>query len=208
MTLDSAVIDLTGAFEYGQGYVALSRVRSLAGLFLIGYNERALQVHPEILSVDTHFRDGSMDSEIALTALSVDERSRQHKQFIINYGGSFDAVEVEEKKVRAKKKSSVKKNLTYAATLDLFKQGKTIPEIIEARGLAESTIAGHIEKLYIDGKLEKSEILRIIPDHLIEVLPRIQQGLKESEGYRLTPVYEKFKGKYSFMELRLARMLM
>ncbi len=43
MSLDAAVIDLGKAFEYGQGYVALSRLRSLAGLYLLGLNERALR---------------------------------------------------------------------------------------------------------------------------------------------------------------------
>ena len=46
MSLDAAVIDLARAFEYGQGYVALSRLRTLAGLHLLGLNERALRVHP------------------------------------------------------------------------------------------------------------------------------------------------------------------
>ena len=46
MSLDAAVIDLPRAFEYGQGYVALSRLRKLSGLHLLGLNERALRVHP------------------------------------------------------------------------------------------------------------------------------------------------------------------
>ncbi|MEK7615560.1 MAG: PIF1 family DEAD/DEAH box helicase, partial [Patescibacteria group bacterium] len=49
MSLDAAVMDLSSVFEFGQGYVALSRVRRLSGLFLLGWNERAFEVHPEIL---------------------------------------------------------------------------------------------------------------------------------------------------------------
>jgi ATP-dependent DNA helicase PIF1 len=59
MSLDAAVMDLSNAFEYGQGYVALSRVRSLSGLHLLGWNERALRVHPEALAKDGDFRRAS-----------------------------------------------------------------------------------------------------------------------------------------------------
>lgn len=56
MSLDSASIDLSGAFEFGQGYVALSRVRSLSGLYLMGLNDRALAMHPRVIEEDKIFR--------------------------------------------------------------------------------------------------------------------------------------------------------
>ena len=59
MSLDAAVIDLSRAFEYGQGYVALSRLRRLDGLHLLGLNERALRVHPEAVEKDAAFRAAS-----------------------------------------------------------------------------------------------------------------------------------------------------
>lgn len=59
MSLDAAVIDLSRAFEYGQGYVALSRLRSLKGLYLMGLNERALRVHPKAVEKDAEFRAAS-----------------------------------------------------------------------------------------------------------------------------------------------------
>jgi ATP-dependent exoDNAse (exonuclease V) alpha subunit len=60
MSLDAAVMDLSQSFAYGQGYVALSRVRSLTGLYLLGLNRRALKVHPEILEQDRKFRQASL----------------------------------------------------------------------------------------------------------------------------------------------------
>ncbi|MDP2655138.1 MAG: PIF1 family DEAD/DEAH box helicase, partial [bacterium] len=59
MSMDCAIMDLSKAFEYGQGYVALSRVRRLSGVYLTGLNARALQVHPEILEKDRDFRAAS-----------------------------------------------------------------------------------------------------------------------------------------------------
>ncbi len=66
MSLDEAVIDLAKAFEYGQGYVALSRLRSLAGLHLLGLNERALRVHPAAVEKDAEFRAASETAQTAL----------------------------------------------------------------------------------------------------------------------------------------------
>ncbi len=64
MSLDEAVIDLSQVFEFGQGYVALSRVRRLSGLHLLGWNERAFKVHPEVLAKDKLFRLASSNAEI------------------------------------------------------------------------------------------------------------------------------------------------
>jgi len=53
MSMDAAAVDLSTAFAYGQGYVALSRVRRYSGLYLLGLNARALEVHPEVLTMRT-----------------------------------------------------------------------------------------------------------------------------------------------------------
>jgi ATP-dependent DNA helicase PIF1 len=73
MSLDAAVIDLSRAFEYGQGYVALSRLRTLSGLHLLGLNERALRVHPEAVTKDAEFRAASETAHQKLSQLAMDK---------------------------------------------------------------------------------------------------------------------------------------
>jgi len=52
MTLDAAEIDLSRSFGYGMGYVALSRLTSLEGLFLMGINDMAYRLDPAIFAYD------------------------------------------------------------------------------------------------------------------------------------------------------------
>jgi ATP-dependent DNA helicase PIF1 len=59
MSLDAAEIDLGKAFTPGMGYVALSRVRSLDGLYLRAINAMALTMHPEIYELDAWLRQQS-----------------------------------------------------------------------------------------------------------------------------------------------------
>jgi len=57
MSLDAASVDLSRAFEHGQGYVALSRVRSLEGLHLEGMNDKTFSMHPRVIAKDKEFRE-------------------------------------------------------------------------------------------------------------------------------------------------------
>ncbi|HWB34099.1 MAG TPA: PIF1 family ATP-dependent DNA helicase [Candidatus Paceibacterota bacterium] len=91
MSLDAAHMDLRQAFEYGQGYVALSRVRTLSGLSLAGLNERALEVHPEITEKDRELRAASDAARRAFFALPESELSQMQINFIKACGGSAEA---------------------------------------------------------------------------------------------------------------------
>jgi ATP-dependent exoDNAse (exonuclease V) alpha subunit len=87
MSLDSAVMDLSQVFEYGQGYVALSRVRRLSGLYLLGLNEQALKVSPEILEQDIVFKDHSEEAVKVFGGLTKDKLKKMHANFVTACGG-------------------------------------------------------------------------------------------------------------------------
>jgi ATP-dependent DNA helicase PIF1 len=57
-TLDMAVMDLGNTvFEYGQMYVALSRVKTMEGLFLEGFNPKKIKANPKVIEFyETTFR--------------------------------------------------------------------------------------------------------------------------------------------------------
>jgi ATP-dependent exoDNAse (exonuclease V) alpha subunit len=59
MSLDAAEIDLSKSFAYGMGYVALSRVKSLEGIRLLGINPKAFMVDSEIAKFDEALKKSS-----------------------------------------------------------------------------------------------------------------------------------------------------
>ncbi len=87
MSLDAAYIDLKNAFVEGQGYVALSRVRTLAGVYLSGWNRMALTVHPEVLAADSELRDRSTQTRQAFAVIASSELKNMHGNFLSACGG-------------------------------------------------------------------------------------------------------------------------
>ena len=57
MSLDTAEIDLSKSFERGMGYVALSRVRTLNGIRLMGINQLAVKVNQQVVEKDKEFKN-------------------------------------------------------------------------------------------------------------------------------------------------------
>jgi len=82
MSLDSAEIDLSKTFEYGMGYVALSRVRSLEGITLMGINELALKVNEEATKLDKELYSKSLKDLEEYSKLSKKEIKKLQKDFI------------------------------------------------------------------------------------------------------------------------------
>ena len=63
MTLDRARMDLRRTFAPGMGYVALSRIESMDGLYLDGINDPAFLVSPQAVGLDGILRDRSQMAE-------------------------------------------------------------------------------------------------------------------------------------------------
>jgi len=130
MTLDEAEIDLSKTFEKGQGYVALSRLKKLENLQLIGFR----------------FKDLSEDAD---NAHKLQELELQANSFISANGGITNPKEITKTKNRLKEKAAGKIS-TYEATLIHLKQSVPLKDIAEIRGLSVGTIAGHLIKIRKD----------------------------------------------------------
>ena len=196
MSLDEAVMDLSDVFEFGQGYVALSRVRRLTGVYIVGWNIRAFQVHPEILAKDGVFRQASRDGEAIFSALSLVDFQKRYDNFIVACGGKLNGIY-----------HRYSKPNTQSETLILWNEGKTIIQIAKARKLTEGTILEHIEKLAGRGAIHQSDLPRILTPSLADALPKIHSAFGEFHDGRLSPVFQKFHGEYSYEQLRIARVL-
>ena len=77
MTLDAARIDLRKAFSEGMGYVALSRVRSLDRLYLLGINRTALMVSEEAQKIDFRLKNESLKAEKRFSHLKEVAKKRE-----------------------------------------------------------------------------------------------------------------------------------
>jgi ATP-dependent DNA helicase PIF1 len=206
MTLDAAVVDLSEAFEYGQGYVALSRVRTLSGLHLLGYNARSLEVHPEIAEIDLIFKDISANAEEAFKNMSSEEIAKMERNFIVAIGGTLKKSDklAKKKNARAPKARGLS---TYDQTLSLVRGGASIEQIAEERGITEGTVISHLEELFMKGKLNYSDINSLITPKLSKQVSAIKKLFDKHGTEKLAPVWKAGKEQYPYEDLRLVRLL-
>lgn len=82
MSLDAAEVDLSRSFIPGMGYVALSRVRSLSGLKLMGMNQMALQVNQDVAEMDRQFLQQSNEGVMYLAQMDKEKKSQRQTDFL------------------------------------------------------------------------------------------------------------------------------
>lgn len=207
MSMDAAIMDLSKAFEYGQGYVALSRVRRLSGVFLTGMNARALEVHPEILEKDKDFRAASDAARDAFADMSPKEAIDMQKKFVKAVGGAWLENEGHEKQKISRQihgKSVAGLPGRLAETLSAVRDGKSLAEVAKARALAVSTIVKHLEELSEIGKLSRIDFAHLLPD--LGATGEIHEALSVTGAEVLSPVFHALGGRYSFEIIRLVRL--
>lgn len=157
MTLDAAEMDLSKVFEPGQGYVALSRLKSLESLKLLGLNESGLNAHPLVARGDDYFWN---QSELLIEQYGTradDIWDELHARFVELIGGTYTKDVTEKSKVMLSdytyKGKTSKKWLkavkdTYATTLSYITRQMPIADIAKIRELTPGTIRSHIFKLH------------------------------------------------------------
>lgn len=199
MSLDAAHMDLADAFEYGQGYVALSRVRSLQGLSIAGLNVRALEVHPLVREKDRDFKAESRAAEASFLDMDPEELAALHERFIVASGGSVEEVEPAMRE-RSEKVS------TYEQTRRLVKEGLPITQIVAARGMTLGTIVTHLEKLCAGKELDPEKDLDRLDFAPKSEIAKVHKALAGKGAKTATAIFRKLKGEISFEVIRLARL--
>lgn len=203
MTLDAAEIDLSKTFENGQGYVALSRLRDLEGLYLTGFNYRALQVDALALKADKRFQELSSEAELKWTVAELEE---QASLFVLSSGGLKDDEEI--RKHKRDKKAKAEKKSTFDITAELLQQGLSIASIARDRDMAESSILTHLPKIKLLRPDISIEHLR--PDEFImaDVRAAIQElgsdAYTDNGSFKLGALFSHLNQKLDYSTLKLA----
>ncbi len=204
MSLDAAEVDLSKSFVAGQGYVALSRVRTLDGLSLSGFNNMALMIDENVYEFDKDLKRRSYDSRMYLGMFQGDEKIDLQREFILKSDGTLEPKTV----VSHLKKEKPVRVSTYETTKKLINEELSIKEMAAKRDMTEGTIIAHLEKLVEEGELKPDDLEHLKPAGKIfqHVMEACEKVLAKEGDIKLTPVRNLLKNKYSYDEIRLVRL--
>ncbi len=207
MSLDYAEIDLSKTFETGQGYVALSRVRSTKGLKLIGFNKRALEVDSLILFVDEKMKSSSKRANEKIKKFSEEERDEIEINFLEKIGASLEEVEYETQNIE----EFVPKQTTYEKTANLIEEFDTLEEIAEHRGISVKTILKHFEVLSKNFEVDLSkfkpekEILVLVQEAVEDIgKKKRKKDFLENGNIKLRAIFDYLDEEIGYEDIQLA----
>ena len=210
MTLEAAEINLSHTFEKGQGYVALSRLKSINGLRLLGFNDQALELDSLAIKADRRFQE--LSNEAIEHYLEAD-LTQQHNSFIRHCGGTLNATEIERNE-KKQAKSAGKTNYASATldeTRELFEGGYEIQDIAVERGLTPATIINHLARLHREQGLDISiaspgeEVVEQVRKIYKKLLKRQDPSHFSDDGViKLRPIVDLTSPKMGYDQVRLA----
>lgn len=203
MSLDAAEVDLSKAFVYGQGYVALSRVRSLAGLKMLGMNPTSLRVDPKIVEQDGRFRTESDMASKAFAEMESAELTQMHEQFVVAKGGKLP--KEDEVVERTSGFERTQKESTYEQTKQLLLEKQSVPQIAKTRKISETTVWGHIEKLVEQGQLTKDEVMHLQDAAYGKAEAEVLEAIKAEGDEKLKPLFEYCQETIDYNTIRMVR---
>ena len=229
MTLDAAEIDLSRTFELGQGYVALSRLKSLAGLQLLGMNDMSLQLDPLARGADKRFLVLSDEADANYAMLDADSLQQAHDKFVLKTGGTLNKAIIDayanlqskrreqqqaqqDKKQKLSHQVADKSELTLLATKALLEESLSIAEIAQTRELAQSTVMRHIAELKSQDPSLACDHLRPQDDVMIAVgnayvaikVANNPNDFNDDGSIKLRPIFEYLKHSIDYNTIRLA----
>jgi len=213
MTLDSAQIDLSKTFEVGQGYVALSRIKSIDGLQLIGFNDTALMVDPLILSIDERIKQASQKSLNKISSLSTEELANLNLIHVKKLGGITNTSEIQKQKKELQKKPKVSRDLAdiHLKTKNLIKSCDTIDDLSSKRELGFDTIIKHLgilkqadKDLDLQKYMPNSEICKKINEAIDNIKTQNNKDNFNEQGkIKLKPIFDKLNGEISYNDIKI-----
>ena len=229
MTLDAAEIDLSRTFELGQGYVALSRLKSLSGLQLLGMNDMSLQLDPLARGADKRFLVLSEEADTNYAMLDEESMQQAHEKFVLKSGGTLsksviDAYATLQKKRREQQQAKIdkkqklgnqvsdKSDSTLLATRVLLEESLTIAEISQARQLSQSTIMRHIAdlksqdpSLACDHLRPDDEVMTAVGNAYVAIkVANNPNDFNDDGSIKLRPIYDHLKQSIDYNTIRLA----
>ena len=146
MSLSAAKIDLSRSFEPGMGYVALSRVRSLDGIKLMGLNETALKINPEVLDFNQEFKRKSKQVKKEMKEMPDEKINQQQESFLssVKDKRDYSVEKIREEHVNAYKEWS---KLDEKSLIKYYEEGKRVKDMARLLGRTEEEVEEHLEEL-------------------------------------------------------------
>ena len=186
MSLQEANIDLKQTFVDGQGYVAISRLTTIAGLHLMGLSVSALELNSSVKNMDGEFQNQSRKNELLLQSNKETERD-----------GIFDFIFIDDEEDGEQFNLDVK-----IQESESNKQNMLVPEdaVVDKDkiGILPSTIRKYLMEIQIENLALETRIKNFF---------KAQGFLNAAEAYEFLQLHPKIDGIGTATHVRATQVL-